>query len=328
MNRILLVDDEQNVLNALRRELHDDFEVEAFAVPRDALARSHDATFDLAVADYAMPDMTGIQFLKQFAEIQPRAARLMLSGQADIQGLVGAINETHVYRFIEKPWEEAELKSAIAQALNYCRILQENERLAEVYRGRSVVAEPSRSMLRQLYRIAVVSDDTALVGLIRNALVADAGHEASNDALWREISRDIPNPPGQIEFRVETFGSGAEALNRAWLATYDLVIAAQDLPDMDGFRFLGQWMLAQPTAARMLMGRPADFCRLMKAINEASVYSFLDFDSDIREMNTDSVRRRTWQVHRLQSSIMEALAARELALENDRLAQEIRKCGW
>lgn len=237
MNRIFLVDDEQNVLNALRRELQDEYEVEALASPKDALTRCRDAVFDLVIADYLMPEMNGVQFLKQFGEIQHDAARLILSGHADIQGLLCAINETHIYHIIAKPWEESELKSAIAQALNYRRILQENRRLAEAYLGSSLAPESSRSERRHPYRIAVVDGDETVLGLIRNGLAPGAGHEAENDALWREISRDHPAAPAKIEFQVDTFASGAKALDHTRFANYDLVMAAQTLPDMSAPSF-------------------------------------------------------------------------------------------
>lgn len=327
MNRILLVDDEQNVLDALRRELQDEYEVEALVSPKDALTRCCETVFDLVIADYLMPDMNGVQFLKQFSEIQPDAVRLILSGNADIQGLLGAINETHIYHFIAKPWEEAELKSAIAQALNYRRILQENRRLAETYRGSSLAPESSRSERRHPYRIAVVNGDEAALGLIRNGLAPGAGHESEKDALWREISRDHPAAPAKIEFQIDTFASGKEALDHTRFANYDLVMAAQTLPDMSGIQFLGKWMQAQPDAARILMGSLADVTLLSQAINEDQVYCCLDFDWEPHEMKAD-IRRRIWHIHRMQSSVMEALAARELVLENERLAKEIREYGW
>lgn len=323
MNRILLVDDEQNVLNALRRELQDEYEIEAYASPNDALARCGDAVFDLVIADYQMPEMNGVQFLKQFGEMQPDAARLILSGHADIQGLLGAINETHIYRFIAKPWENAELKSVISQALNYRRILQENRRIAETYRRSALTPKSNRSDLRHTYRIAVVNGDEVVLGLIRNGLAPDAGHEAEKDALWHEISRNHPAAPAWIELQVDTFVSGKTALDQARLASYDLVMAAQTLPDMSGIQFLGKWMQVQPGAARMLMGSLADVALLSQAINEAQVYCCLDFNWEPHEMKAD-IRRRIWHIHRMQSSVMEALAARELVLENERLATEIR----
>lgn len=327
MNRILLLDNEENVLNALRQELQDEYEVEAHASAQDALTRSREALFDLVIADYHMPDMDGVQFLKQFGEIQPDAVRMILSGHMDIKGLLGAINETHVYRFIAKPWESVVLKSEIAQVLNYRRILLENRRLAEIYRASSLEPKANRFERTHQYRIAVVNGDEAVLDLILNGLALGTGHGVSKDALWREVSRDHPAVPSDIEFLVDTFLSGKKALDHTRFAHYDLVMAAQTLPDMSCIQFLEQWMQAQPDAARILMGNIADVALLSGAINKAEIYCFLDFNWDNHEMKTD-VRRRIWQIHHLQSSVMEALAARELVLENERLAKEIREYGW
>jgi len=105
MKKILLVDDEQNVLNALQRELKDLYEIKVFDNPVAALECCRKTQFDLVIADYKMPEMNGIEFLKQFGQIQPDASRVVLSGEADLDTLIRMINETHIYRFLAKPWE-------------------------------------------------------------------------------------------------------------------------------------------------------------------------------------------------------------------------------
>ncbi|ARU32944.1 response regulator [Sulfuriferula sp. AH1] len=139
----MLVDDEKNILSALRRvlmggigldrEFHE-ISVETFDTPHDALKRAEVVVFDLVVSDYRMPEMSGVEFLKAFRKIQPHAARIILSGYADLEGLVGAINEAEISRFINKPWNDYELKFAIAQALVYRKLLMENQRLADTVR--------------------------------------------------------------------------------------------------------------------------------------------------------------------------------------------------
>lgn len=326
MNRILLLDDEPNVLNALQQELRDEYDVEPHASAKDALTRSREVMFDLAIADYHMPDMDGVQFLKQFSEIQPDAMCLILSGYMDIQGLLGAINEVHVYRYLAKPWKKSILKFEIAQALNYRNTLLRNRDLAETYRKNSRVPESIRSNGKNLYRIAVVNGDKDTLSLIRNGFASGADDESDKDALWRAISRDHSIVPSEIEFEVDTFLSGNSALDHARFANYDLVIASQTLPDMSGIQFLGKWKEKKSDTARILMSNIADVKLLSEAINEAEVYCFLDFNWDNFEMKTD-VRRRIWQIHHLQSSAMEALAVRKLVLENECLAKEINALG-
>jgi two-component system, probable response regulator PhcQ len=142
--RLMIVDDETNVLSALRRLINAAPwmyqgisyrpAVECFSSPLDAFERAKHCAFDLFIADYRMPEMDGVDFLSAVRTIQPQAARMILSGYADLNGLIGAINEARIYRFLSKPWNDYELVSAIAQALAYRDLLRENERLADEMR--------------------------------------------------------------------------------------------------------------------------------------------------------------------------------------------------
>ncbi len=143
MHRIMLVDDETSVLNALRRTIgecvtdgFDSFRVsvETFEQPEAALHRAQDARFDLVLSDYRMPGMDGVAFLKSLRAMQPNAMRLILSGYADLSALVSAINDAQIYRFINKPWQDYELKASIVQALAFQNLLLENQRLADLVR--------------------------------------------------------------------------------------------------------------------------------------------------------------------------------------------------
>jgi response regulator RpfG family c-di-GMP phosphodiesterase len=109
-------------------------QVETFTSPIEALEKARHHPFDLVLSDYRMPVMDGVEFLRQFRSIQPDAARLILSGYADLNALVGAINEARIFRFLTKPWSDFELISAIAQALGFRNLLLENQRLADEMR--------------------------------------------------------------------------------------------------------------------------------------------------------------------------------------------------
>ena len=141
MSRILIVDDDESILKALRRLLtvtpcavgEQSFKltVDVISTPIDALEKAKHTAYDLVLSDYRMPTMNGVQFLKAFRQIQPDAARLILSGYADLNGLIAAINEAGINRFISKPWNDYELISAIGQALALRELTLENQRLAD-----------------------------------------------------------------------------------------------------------------------------------------------------------------------------------------------------
>ena len=154
MYRILLVDDEENVLHALKRLLRRvpcrletrayPLEVETCGNPASALTRAGERSFDLVIADYRMPGMDGVTFLKRWMDLQPGTARMILSGYADLNAVIAAINEARIHRFLSKPWNDYELVTAVAQALAFRDLQLENERLADelrVMRGRMTPQE-------------------------------------------------------------------------------------------------------------------------------------------------------------------------------------------
>ena len=127
MHRLMIVDDEPGVLSALRRlfkarpcaygRLSYTLEVETFDTPAAALARAAEAAFDVVLTDYKMPDMDGVQFLIALRNIQPDAARIVLSGMADLDSLTCGISEAGTTRFLPKPWNDDLLLNTVAEAL-------------------------------------------------------------------------------------------------------------------------------------------------------------------------------------------------------------------
>lgn len=151
MNRIMLVDDEENILRALRRVLSRDCcEIETFSQPAEALRRAQVANFDLFISDYRMPGLDGVQLLTAIKDLQPDAMRLILSGYADLDGVLVAINQAEIYRFICKPWQDDELRLAIHQALEHRRVLIENRHLAQLLREQQQELDRHKNALEQL----------------------------------------------------------------------------------------------------------------------------------------------------------------------------------
>ena len=159
MYRILLVDDEANMLSALRRVLMsvpaEDLdgekpEVETYTSAEEALRRVRTMPIDLVISDYRMPEMSGVDFLTQVIQAQPEVARLILSAYADIDAVMNAINKVQVFRFISKPWHDVELKSAVTQALSIRKLLIENRRLADTVRQQTGRLSKQEAELRRL----------------------------------------------------------------------------------------------------------------------------------------------------------------------------------
>lgn len=139
MRRLLLLDDEDNVLQALRRALRQGFAgqelvIETFTDPEQALLRSGVAAFDVVVSDLRMPGISGIDFLKMIKGTQPEAVRLVLSGSTDFETVMQAVNQAEVFRYIPKPWRDAELMATLSAAFARHDQILEDRRLADLLR--------------------------------------------------------------------------------------------------------------------------------------------------------------------------------------------------
>ena len=152
MYRIMVVDDEPNILSAMRRMMkkQKDWEVEFFESAKEAITRAGTASFDLFLSDFRMPEMDGVQFLKETKKTHPNAMRLILSGYTDYEGLLQAINEAEIYRFMSKPWQDHDLFATVNQALAQRDMLLENQRLANQVREQQLELENRKSALEKL----------------------------------------------------------------------------------------------------------------------------------------------------------------------------------
>ncbi|MFZ6871224.1 response regulator [Undibacterium sp. Di27W] len=155
MYRILLLDDEQNVLLALQRSLKGiakdlEMTMELFNVPQEAIQRLSDTPFDFIVSDYHMPGMNGIQFLAIAKEMQPGAIRLMLSASAEFKTILGAINDAEVFRYIAKPWNQEELLETIQLAAVRRQQIMEDQKLADELRVQRGMISPQEQELKRL----------------------------------------------------------------------------------------------------------------------------------------------------------------------------------
>lgn len=116
---IVLVDDEDMVVTSIKSflTLETDYEVVGFTTPAEALIYIEGNRVDVVVSDYLMPDMDGISFLSKVKDIQPEATRILLTGYADKENAIKAINDVGLYQYIEKPWENDDLKIVLRNGL-------------------------------------------------------------------------------------------------------------------------------------------------------------------------------------------------------------------
>ncbi|MBW2271960.1 MAG: sigma-54-dependent Fis family transcriptional regulator [Deltaproteobacteria bacterium] len=127
---ILLVDDEEAILESLELTLGSEYRVFTAGSGAEGLEIFEREDIALVIADQVMPGMTGVEFLEEVIERNPRPIRMMLTGYADISSLMRAINSGRIYRYVTKPWEPDELRVDVKRALDAYALSSENVQLA------------------------------------------------------------------------------------------------------------------------------------------------------------------------------------------------------
>jgi signal transduction histidine kinase len=126
---ILVVDDEENVLKALRRILSDEYVVHTASSGKEALdAMRNNPNISLIISDQRMPVMSGTEFLNQSIHIKPDAIRIILTGYTDVKDLIDSINSGRVFQYLTKPFEPDDLKIIVRRGLDYYAKNKELER--------------------------------------------------------------------------------------------------------------------------------------------------------------------------------------------------------
>jgi DNA-binding NtrC family response regulator len=148
---IVLVDDEDMVVTSIRSflSLETDYEVKGFTNPAEALAYIKSHRVDVVVSDYLMPEIDGISFLSQVKGVQPEATRILLTGYADKENAIKAINDVGLYQYIEKPRENDDLKLIIRNGLEKRILLKRLEdKITEVNRAHEELMSLQRDILK------------------------------------------------------------------------------------------------------------------------------------------------------------------------------------
>ncbi len=132
---IVIVDDEEIVLTSLSSflTLETEYNVPTFESPKKALEYITGNEINLVISDYLMPDMTGIEFLSEVRKIKPQVPRIILTGYADKENAIKAINDVGLYQYIEKPWSNDDLLIVIRNGLEKQKLLSKlTEKIGEI----------------------------------------------------------------------------------------------------------------------------------------------------------------------------------------------------
>jgi eukaryotic-like serine/threonine-protein kinase len=114
--KLLFVDDEERILNALRSVFRNQYNVFTASSGPEAMEFMKRFHPHVVISDQRMPEMTGVEFLRQVRDLAPHTVRILLTGYSDLASIVGSINDGEVFRFISKPWNNTEIQKTIGEA--------------------------------------------------------------------------------------------------------------------------------------------------------------------------------------------------------------------
>ncbi|MBZ0250305.1 MAG: response regulator, partial [Burkholderiales bacterium] len=244
--RVLFVDDEERILNALRTLFRSQYHV--FTAENGALALEFVKRFGIhvVVSDQRMPNMTGVELLRQVKDLSPNSVRMLLTGYSDLAAIVGSINEGEVFRFVKKPWDNEDMQKTIADAVAIAM---------ELAAAPPAPAEP-------------------LAKLDASILVID-----TSDALAEGLKSVLG---GVAPIRL--VASPEDALKA--LETEEVALIVADLSvGQDGLITLFKLLKAgHPEILSILVTEASDSELVIELINQAQIFRFLNKPIQVRQM--------------------------------------------
>lgn len=211
--RILIVDDEEAILETMEFTFEGEYDVlKAPSAPEALRLLDANAPIAAVITDQRMPEMTGVEFLARVYERHPNTSRIILTGYADGDAMVRAINEGHVYAYVTKPWEPDELKQLVHRAVELHRLRMQNERLLDD------VQQANRFLAAAIDEVPVGALVVDAAGVVRAAnrsgreylgLRADPHGRALAEVLGADALRELRDTAARLG---ETDGARYEEL--------------------------------------------------------------------------------------------------------------------
>jgi signal transduction histidine kinase len=161
---LLVVDDEVDVLESLRHQFHRTYRVLTSSSGAQAIELLEQNDIEVLLTDQRMPGMSGDVLLRRARQLKPDTIRMLFTGYADIQAVINAVNEGHIFRYILKPWDTAELEGIIRQGIEQYDLLAERRRL---------IAELQAANAR----LVSANAELARAGRLKTAFIEVASHE-------------------------------------------------------------------------------------------------------------------------------------------------------
>ena len=199
--RVLFVDDEENIVRSLRRLFVDeDFEILTATSGAAGLEiiNGHD-DIGVIMSDQRMPGLSGVEFLEQSRKLAPEAVRIVLTGYADIEAAMGAINRGGAYRYLSKPWVDEDLVQNIREAVKLFSLRRENRKLNRIVQEQNKTLKEWNSRLK-----------TKVLEQTHDIIERNETLDRLNKQLKNSLHNSIASFSNLMELRDKSSGSHAQ----------------------------------------------------------------------------------------------------------------------
>ncbi|WP_117195907.1 response regulator [Rhizobium terrae] len=241
---LLFVDDEERIVRLLKMMFRSEYEVYTALNAREALAILETVTVDVIASDQRMPESTGIQLLSQVRARWPETVRILLTGYSDLVAIIGAVNEGEVYRFLNKPWSQSELRSVIAEAVETARSSRAvRQNVAPIWEESK--AEPQFSIASQLLTIE--------------------GCDSDRQEVVEMFTYD---------YRVHAASTVKEAIDIIIQEQIGVIVTNAEVGGVDMTEMLGEVARIDPAITVVVMTKTPQSETIIKLINSGKIYRF------------------------------------------------------
>ena len=236
---VLFVDDEIQVLNALKRGLLDQNYTCYFASSgKDAVKILEKQKISVIVTDMRMPEMNGLQLLREVDLISPKTVKIVLTGYTQVNQILATVNSVHVFRFVTKPWDlEEELIGIIQQAIDYYLLEETNEQLQIDLEKKNEAYQRILATINK--KVNSVKKHSDIIGSLGHEMLAFANeHGQSDDPVFRFLLSiqtaifDAVMKTTGFDEDVVGMGSLAESVAEKLKTVVRLNPSATKLPDL------------------------------------------------------------------------------------------------